>query len=172
MDCHERTDPLAIYGRINSIEASFRWSTVCTTRTVVLAWLFRCHAVTKPTWHATISLSLSLSLRGTLTTPTLRSLCLYLPFFRNRSIFFQCKLQQPTPLRGSTTQNSTPQCTRLRCPCFAFVATSPHSPYDVVIVTILLQQSPPNFSHQSVRCFSSFRTRLQIHSCLQTQGTV
>ena len=58
VDCQERTDPLATYGRTSSIATSFRGNTVRRTRTVVLAWLFRRHAITKPTCHASISLSL------------------------------------------------------------------------------------------------------------------
>ena len=58
VDCQERTDPLATYGRTSSIATSFRGNTVRRTRTVVLAWLFRRHAITKPTYHASISLSL------------------------------------------------------------------------------------------------------------------
>jgi len=49
VDCQERTDPLATYGRTSSIATSFRGNTVRRTRTVVLAWLFRRHAITKPT---------------------------------------------------------------------------------------------------------------------------
>ena len=58
VDCQERTDPLATYGRTSNIATSFRGNTVRRTRIVVLAWLFRRHAITKPTCHASISLSL------------------------------------------------------------------------------------------------------------------